>query len=107
MGGPEQGKGKGLNVKYKIRAALFEAGHPDAIVHGTEDNPAIVMNGPHGVPPEITWKAFKIVNQLPGCFACWDTGHELINDACIYACTPYIVQDCGLTDEQRWSIVDG
>ena len=59
-----------------LRAALTEAGYPNATVFGPADDPQIALSGPDGVPDHVCWQAFEVLSRITGtfhaCFECWD-----------------------------------
>lgn len=65
------------SLKERVRMALAEAGYPDADVHGPDDEPAVALSGPNGVPDEACWKAFAVARcEFQPCFKCWMAGRE-------------------------------
>jgi hypothetical protein len=63
-------------VKDRVKMALSEAGFPDAIIHGPDNDPSVVIDGFTGPPGVVCWKAMRLAhgNSLP-CFPCWDVGY--------------------------------
>lgn len=76
----------------RLKAAMAEAGYPDARVRVSPRNPARFDFLPGTVPPAVAWKAAQVVG-LPGrCRACFLAGHEPCASA------PLRVDDCGASN---------
>lgn len=75
----------------RLRAALAEAGYPNAIVQfwPGEDDPRVGL-GKEGDPTDyVCWKAYAVTGLSHCCWACWDadTGQDC------HVTGP--VEDCG------------
>lgn len=72
----------------RMRAALAEAGYPDAQVRiGPRSGEVEFLNGT--VPGELAWKAATIAGAPGRCFACFQAAHT----PC--ASHPFRGEDCG------------
>lgn len=80
-----------MSTKQRLRAALAEAGYPNALVHGSEDDPMIRLSGERGVPEAVCWRAHALVHpESTICWSCWSTGEP---DPCTH---PVVVSDAPL-----------
>lgn len=67
-----------------LRAALAEAGYPDAIVYYDPEAGEIAVRWRQGdvelVPRSVVWKALQIVGLVDACWPCWSA--RILLDDC-------------------------
>ena len=80
------------------RAALSEAGYPNARITFHADGPAVALGSDEGaVPDEVCWRAFGLVAAASAeshpCWSCW----YLVGDGDDCLADRPLVRDCGVT----------
>lgn len=68
-----------MSLQSRVKAALAEAGYPNADVSGPDYDPSVPISpsgGRGGAPAEVLWRAFRICSERPTpCFTCWEVGY--------------------------------
>lgn len=67
-----------LTMKERVRAALAEAGYPNAKVTGPDDAPNVLLGtAADAVPDRVCWMAFYVAGfPEQACWPCWSEGYE-------------------------------
>lgn len=82
----------GDEMVRRVRAALAEAGYPNARVESDIDGPSIGLGqrADEGeVPERVAWRAHVVAGNDASCWACWNLGYDP-------GCLQGSVEDCGL-----------